>query len=466
MALQPDERPNRPIAKFESMLKTDDVYFFDSEDFEDIIHHYLNNGKISLAKKAIKIGLRQHPDSIELKLLEVEVLVFENNLEVAESMLDELQLIDGTNEEIYIQRANIYSKKDNHEAAVALLEKALELSRDSYDIYSLLGMEYLFMDDFQLAKQNFMKCVAFDEHDYSALYNVVYCFEFLEEFEGAISYLNGYLERNPYSQVAWHQLGKQYLVKEMLDEALAAFDFAIISDESFIGAYFEKGKVLEKMGKYNEAIENYETTIKIEDPTSHAYLRIGKCHEMLQNDDLAKYYYYQTVHEDPLLDKGWLAITEFYSRKKNYERGLYYINKAINIDGENPMYWKKCAAIHKELQNWDEADFSYKQAVDLGNYELDTWLNWAFVVWKSEDFESSIQILIQGFEFYQEEAAMAYRISGLHYILGNMEKADEFLVKGLKLNKEQISLLEDEFPEFYTSSRAQNIIANIQSASE
>ncbi|MGS0527471.1 hypothetical protein ACU8V7_22095 [Zobellia nedashkovskayae] len=111
MALESNERPNRPIAKFESMLKTDDVYFFDSEDFEDIIHHYLNNGKIALAKKAIKIGLQQHPDAIELKLLNIEVLVFENQLDIAEQYLDELQILDPTNEEIFIQRANIYSKK-------------------------------------------------------------------------------------------------------------------------------------------------------------------------------------------------------------------------------------------------------------------------------------------------------------------------------------------------------------------
>ncbi|NNE01947.1 MAG: hypothetical protein HKN52_02180, partial [Eudoraea sp.] len=149
MALDPNEKSNRPITKFESMLKTDDVYFFDAEDFEDIIHHYLNNGKISLAKKAIKIGLQQHPDAMNLKLLNVEVLVFENNLEVAEKILDKLQVVDSSNEEIYIQRANIYSKKDNHEAAVVLLKKALELAQDSFDIYALLGMEYLFMDDFE-----------------------------------------------------------------------------------------------------------------------------------------------------------------------------------------------------------------------------------------------------------------------------------------------------------------------------
>ena len=464
MALESNERPSQPIAKFESMLKTDDVYFFDAEDFEDIIHHYLNNGKISLAKKAIKIGLQQHPDATELKLLRVEVLVFENNLEVAESILDELQLVDGNNEEIFVQRANIYSKKDNHEAAIILLKRALELAEGSADIYSLLGMEYLFMDDFEMAKENFMKCVTVDQQDYSSLYNVVYCFEFLEDYEGAIVYLNEYLERNPYCQVAWHQLGKQYFTEQMFQEALAAFDFAIISDDTFIGAYFEKGKVLEKMGKYEEAIENYETTVKIEDPTSHAYLRLGKCYEKLKNFNLAKYYYYQTVHEDPLLDKGWLAITDFYSRKKNFERALYYINKAINIDGENALYWKKCAAIHVALKNYDEADFSFKQAVELGNYELDTWLKWAEVLIHNEDLLSAIEILLQGQEFYPEEARIDYKMTGLYLLTNDHVNAEARLIKALKSNIKKLSFFKSEYPKEYNSDWAQNIISHIKNS--
>src|SRR5690606_17672070 len=198
MALDSNEYPDKSISKFESMLKTDDVYFFDSEDFEEIIHYYLNNGKISLGKKAIQIGLEQHPNSLELKLLQVEVLAFEDKFEAAEKLLDEIQNIDANNEEIYIQRANIQSKQDNHQAAISLLLEALHLTDDTFDIHSLLGMEYLFMDDHERAKLSFMKCVEFDESDYSSLYNVVYCFEFLEDFDGAIHYLNDYLERNPY----------------------------------------------------------------------------------------------------------------------------------------------------------------------------------------------------------------------------------------------------------------------------
>lgn len=465
MALESNERPGRPVAKFESMLKTDDVYFFDAEDFEDIIHYYLNNGKIALAKKAIKIGLQQHPDSIELKLLNVEVFVFENNLDDAEQMLDKLQLLDANNEEIYIQRANIYSKKDNHTAAINLLNKALELTDNPVDVYSILGMEYLFLDDFKMAKDNFMKCVAFDQQDYSSLYNIIYCFEFLEDFDGAIYYLNDYLDKNPYCEVAWHQLGKQYYAKRMYAEALTSYDFAIISDDTFIGAYFEKGKVLEKMGKYKEAIENYETTIEIEDPTAHAYLRIGKCHDKLNNSDMAKYYYYQTVHEDPLLDKGWLAITDFYYRKKNAEKALYYINKALNIDGENPYYWKKCAKINASLKNYHQADYAYKQAVDLGNYELDTWLKWAEISRLNSDLPSAIQILSQGREFYPENAKLQYKMAGFQLLNNDPINARISLIDALKNDIKKLFLFEEEFPKYADTEWTKNIIADIKKAS-
>ncbi|MEA1785099.1 hypothetical protein U1E44_03265 [Arenibacter sp. GZD96] len=466
MALDPNENPTPPIVKFESMLKTNDVYFFDAEDFEDIIHYYLNNGKIALAKKAIKIALEQHPNATELKLLDVEVLVFENNFEIAEQMLDSLELVDGNNEEIYIQRANIYSKKDDHDSAIALLKRALELSDDVFDIHSLLGMEYLFLDNFEKAKEHFIQCVSFDEQDYSSLYNVIYCFEFLEDYEGAIAYLNDYLERNPYCEVAWHQLGKMFYSQKMYTEALAAFDFAIISDDTFIGAYLEKGKVLEKLGRYNEAIENYETTIQLEDPTSYAYLRMAKCHEKLRNDDLAKHFYYQTVHEDPLLDKGWLAITDFYYRRESYKKALYYINKAINIDGENPLYWKKCGKIHFALNNFDEADYAYKQCVELGNYDLDVWFYWADVAVQNKDVETAIQILKQGGEFYPEKAEIQYKMAGLYLYSNDLPRGQYRLIKALKLDFDKHHIFEDEFPQFAKTVWAKNLISDVKKASQ
>ena len=275
MEFSHNDNNNLPLSKFESMLKTNNVLFFDSEEFENIIHHYLNQGKIALAKKAIKLGLSQHPTSINLRLFKVEVCVFEDKLIEANELLNVLYSLDPMNEEIFIQKANILSKQDEHLKAIDVLKKALELTDDVVDIYSLIGMEYLFLDSFEDAKTYFMRCLEVDIKDYSALYNIIYCFDFLEQHADAIDYLNVFLDKNPYCEVAWHQLGKQYYELKKYEKALTAFDFAIISDDSFVGAYLERGKVLEKLNRYNEAIENYSITLKLDDPTSYALLRIG-----------------------------------------------------------------------------------------------------------------------------------------------------------------------------------------------
>lgn len=459
MSLDENENSDLPIAKFESMLKTDEVYFFDAEDFEEIIHYYLNAGKVSLAKKAISLGLNQHPQVINLRLLDVEVLVFENKLEKAEEILDTIELIDQFNDEIYIQRANIYSKQDRHLDAIGALQKALEIQPDQPDIFTLMGMEYLFLEDFIKAKECFINCVDLDLEDYAALYNAVYCFEYLEDYKGGIEYLNDYLNKNPYCEVAWHQLGKMYAELELYKEALSSFDFAIYSDDRFIGAYYEKGMVLETLERYEEAIENYEITIKLEDPTSHAYLRLGQCHEQLGHLDLAQSYYYQTVHEDPLLDKGWLAITNFYFTNNNFEKASYYINKAINIDSENPLYWKRCAEINTAMFKYFEADYAYKQAVEYGNYELETWISWAEVMVLINDVSSAIEILLQALEFYPEQAEIHYFLASLFHDTTQLFKAEKHLKKGLSIDKNVLKNFQNSRILSLSTSWAKEIIS-------
>ena len=458
MEFSPNDNNNLPLTKFESMLKTNHVLFFDSEEFENIIHHYLTQGKISLAKKAIKLGLQQHPDSTNLKLFKIEIYIFEDKLEEADVLLNELYELEPNNEEIYIQKANILSKKDNHKKAIHVLKKALELTDDVQDIYSLIGMEYLFLDKFEDAKLYFMKCMEEDMEDYSALYNMIYCFEFLNQFDEAIDYLNTFLNKNPYSEVAWHQLGKQYYALKEYEKTLAAYEFAVISDDTFIGAYLEKGKVLEKLKRYEDALEAYSLTLKLDDATSFALLRIGHCYEKLNQDELAIQYYTKTVKEDPLLDKGWIAITKYFNKKGNYKKSLYYINKAINIDSENVIYWKLYAQLNFRLNLLEEAERGYKKALELGNYELETWLVRGDILLKLGEPEAAVYNFLQASEFYPENAEIEYRLAGLYFTLNETEKGEYHLKNGLCFNVEYAFILEELFPKVYKKRQIKNIL--------
>lgn len=154
----PEDNNKVSLTRFESMLKTNNVLFFDSAEFENIIHHYLEVGKIALAKKAVKLGLDQHPSSVNLKLFQTELCILENKFDEANVILDHIHTLEPNNEEIYIQKANVLSKQDLHEEAVKTLLIALDLAENDEgigDLFALIGMEYLFLDQFHNARTYF-----------------------------------------------------------------------------------------------------------------------------------------------------------------------------------------------------------------------------------------------------------------------------------------------------------------------
>lgn len=464
---QNDDNSNLSLTRFESMLKTNHVLFFDSNEFENIIHHYLENGKIALAKKAIKLGLQQHPDSVNLMLFRTEIFIIEDNLDKADEILQQLYELEPSNEEIYIQKANVLSKRDEHLKAISALKYALNLSEESdddADILALLGMEYLFLDKFKEAGYYFAQCLEIDKYDYSALYNIIFCFDVLDKNNEAIDFLNKYIDDNPYCEVAWHQLGRQYVALKEYEKALTAFDFAIISDDSFLGAYLEKGKVLELLKDYKSAIENYKITLALDEPTSFALLRIGHCYEKIQKHDLAIKFYKKAVHEDPLLDKAWIAITKFYNRQKNYQKALYYINKAIAIDCENVLYWKLYARINHRLNYLEEAERGYKKTLDYGNYEIETWLSRSDILTSLGEYEAAILNLMQAAEFYPENAEIEYRLGGLNFMMHETEKGTYHLKNGVMIDREFDFIIDELFPSIRQMRAVKNIISTTENS--
>ena len=105
------EDNNPSITKFEQMLKTNQVLFFDALEFESIIHHYIDFSQFKLARKALKMAMAQHPKNVELMLLESELLLFDGSFDEAQSLLLEIEQLSPYHEEVFLQRASIFSKK-------------------------------------------------------------------------------------------------------------------------------------------------------------------------------------------------------------------------------------------------------------------------------------------------------------------------------------------------------------------
>ncbi|WP_075342826.1 tetratricopeptide repeat protein [Tenacibaculum agarivorans] len=448
------------LSKFESMLKTNAVYFFDTAEFETIVEHYLNVGKHSLAKKALQLGLEQHPEAIALKLLRVEIFVFDGHIEDAVKLLTEIEAIEPHNDEVFIQKATILSKHKKHREAIGILQKALEFVEDPVDIWAMIGMEYLYLDDYENARLNFAKCIDVDFEDYSSLYNIVYCFEMEESYEESITFLNTYIDKNPYSEVAWHQLGKQYYELNNFEQALKAFEYAVLIDETFIGGYLEKAKTLENLGRYDEAIQNYLLTLELDDPTAYAYIRIGECYEKIEARGTAVEYYKKAVYEDPLLDRGWLLLTNAYHQDGDYHKAIYYINKALQIDDTNPMYWRKYAEINIKLSFYEEAVKAFNNCIDLGDLDIEIYIALADVLLFLGEFKDGLKVLLKGRKMYKDFAEIEYRLCGMFMINNKNTYALNHLENGLNIDFEFHDILKELFPSVYKTDEVQALISN------
>lgn len=446
------------VTKYEAMLKDNQYLFFDRYEFEDIIIHYLENAKFGKAKQAIEISLSQHPLATELRLLQAEMFIYEDNLAQAGAILDDIISLEPYNTEVYIQRANLYSKKNNHHKAIELLKYASSLTDEIADVYSLIAMEYVYMEDYAMAKIYFQECLSKDPEDYFSLQQLLHCYDFLQEHTQAIDFLTNYIDKNPYCEVAWHNLGRQYIAQNNLEEALKCFDFAIISDDTFTGAYFEKGKVLERLKQYKEAIENYKITLTLDDPSSFAYLRIGNCYEKMGEKIAAEQYYFKAVHEDPQSSKAWLALVDYYARENDFEKAVKYVSKVLINEGDDPTFLCRCAEIYSIVGQYDNAIQTYEQAIDLGEFSAQMRNDFTDVLLIKEQYEKAISVALVTLHMYPTEISTHYRIAIAYFFLNNIEKTTYHLKIAIELAPEWISFFDKKYPNIFSDSRIRTIL--------
>ncbi|PDH54585.1 MAG: hypothetical protein CNC90_01215 [Cryomorphaceae bacterium MED-G11] len=430
------------------MLKTNTVFYFDSSDFINISHHFIDQANFSLAKKAIKMGLEQHPNNIDLMLLKSELLIFNSKYEDAYKILNFVEEIDPENREVYLQKATIYSKNNLSEEAIEILKSALSFIDDKLEIWNMIAMEFLLLEDFESAIPFFKKCLDYDNEDYQSLYNLIFCYENIGMIDESIGELSSVLEKRPYSKIAWHQLGKIYNKQGKSKESISAFDFAIISDDQFVSAYIEKAKVLEKVKRYNEALENYRLSIELSEPNSFIYFRIARCYIKINNKKLFLEFIKKSVREEPGNEKAWVFLIKYYLKNNNYRQAKYLASKAIINNHNSIKILSLNAIIFKEIGDT-------KQSIKFYNQILDFKENLSWKIWKrllkclidNKEWTELLRTSLKAKKHYPNKAFLDFIISGCLLKNGKLNEAIYFYQSGKKTSQVPDKLIK-YFPEF------------------
>jgi tetratricopeptide (TPR) repeat protein len=385
---------------FEAMLEAGDSKFFDHDDLEMLIEHYLERGSVRKAQQVHHYASGLYPESLALQLREAQILASNGKHVQAIPRLKNLLSFEPQNEEIHLTLANIYSQMHEHKLALQHFRAVLEFADAELkkDVYIDVALEHENMGEWKQAVRVLLHALKEDPSNETALYELAFCLDKEGRIQEAADFYTKYLDDYPYSFAAWYNLGNAHQRLGRYKEAVDAYDFAIAIEDSFAPAYHQKAEALTAMERFGDALEVHRESLLIDAPQPNTFCYMGECLEHLGNLDEAEQYYQQCLELDPHFVDAHIGLGVLDDLREEHEAALEHLAQALLLEPHHEDTLLMMASVLKKLQRHEEADTCLVQLLERNPKNLEAWEERVDNMQALEAHEEALMLLDNAFE--------------------------------------------------------------------
>lgn len=418
--------------KFEKMVKEGGSLYYEVDDLEELLEHYMVHHRLDMAFKVVETAHSQYPQNRQLSIKEAELLSLSDKHTEALDLLSEIENLEGFNPDFHITKASVLSQCGEYRKAIESLNEAMRCSTDDKDmIYMSLAIEYQNLEQYTEAIDYLKKALELNYDNEDALYELAYCFELCKSYEEAVSTFNKVIDQTPYNSHAWFNLGASYQALGEFEKALVAFDYVVLIDESFHAAYFNKANVLVRLNRYADAIELYKKALAFEILDSLIYFYIGDCYDHLEDHRNALIHFEKAIKKDDTLAEAWIGASSSLDMLGRELESLEYARRAIKIDSENGDYWCFLAGLQMKYDLPDDSVNSFENAIEFGYTHKDLWEDYAQLCLTLKNNDLCDKVLSRGIALHGDNRLLQVYKSIHHYRNNEEDAGFELLVSVL-----------------------------------
>ncbi len=209
----PDREMIRELLKqYDNLRQGRSHSFLEEEAFEKIIYHFEENEDMIKALEAAEIAIEHFPFSSALLIKKADVLLANRHYKKALETLEQAELFDSSDINLYILKTDAYLALDQPEKAVTILEKALGLFEGEEKLELLFELADVY-DDYEEFDKVF-DCLKMileqDSNNEEALYKICFWTDFTGRNEEGIRLHQKIIDDFPYNELAWFNLAASY----------------------------------------------------------------------------------------------------------------------------------------------------------------------------------------------------------------------------------------------------------------
>ena len=284
-----------------------------------------------------------------------------------DNLVDQLtqQITDAPNNaELLFQRATVLHEKEEYEASIRDLEKAMSIDSLKPKYYHLLSDNY--MDYFKSRKSlDVMEKAGrlFNER-IPTLLKLSETQMLLSQHENSVFTVNEILRLDPQNNEAYFMLGMNFRAMGQLDKAINSFQTAVENDPEMVDAWLILGELHERNGTGNP-MKYYENALTVS-PDNPQVMHSMAFHLQNSGDIPGAIKLYKEIssknrqYTDAYINAGILYIEQ-----DSLEQAFEQMNILAGVQPENPFAYYYRGVIHKAYGNYESAEIDLQNAINL-----------------------------------------------------------------------------------------------------
>jgi tetratricopeptide (TPR) repeat protein len=435
------------LERFESLVNSGNIGFFDSDTLEGVVDHYLISGFYSKAENAASIGMDQYPFQGIFFIRKAQALSGLGRLREALELMDvaETKLVNLT--ELYATKAAVFSQLKDSKRAIALYKKALLHADDEEkdDIFLDLATELQQINDFKGAVDILTQAMQLNPNNEGALYELAFCFDQLEDTEQAINAYKRFLDENPYSYTAWYNLGNTFSKSNQFSEAIEAYEYCVAINEQFSPAYFNLGNAYISNEQHVKAIDAFLQCIAIDGEDAHSLVYLAEAYENNEQLDLAWDNYQKALSHAPDLAEAWIGLGIVKDLEGNSKSGLRYIERALELDPDSSSYYHVYAGALENSDMIDEANDAYLKSLELDPSNEDCYFD--YVDFLIVNHIGIVRSFVEQYTYKHQQLFSILPMIYLSWTSGETQLAKLMLIECYNKDPEKTKEIFERFPD-------------------
>jgi tetratricopeptide (TPR) repeat protein len=449
------------IERYERIKKGTGNGMLEEDDYERVVEYYFQNNNDKEALLACEIGNTYYPYSSSILLLKAEILTQTQKYGQALNALDELEKYDQANLGAVLLRADIFLSQAKYEIAANYLLASSEKFSGKEKIELLLELADVYdeCEEYEDIYKTLKKVLAIEPRNEEALQKVSFWAEFTNQLEDSVTLHLHLTEEDPYSTLAWFNLGAAYQGLKQYEKAVDAYEYCVAIDEQFEFAYRNLADAFMKLKQYENALEVLQKHLEIGKAEDVIFEAMGYCWEKQKNYSLARHFYRQASKLSPEDDVIFYKIGETYAREHDWEKAVKSYSVALNINKENATYCLAIGNCLMEMNSKNEALLCYLNAVKLKPTVKTTWLALIRGLFFAGHYDEAITQLDVARGHCGDKADFNYLQAAVLFEMGKTKEALIQLENGLQHSIAKVKIFTQLNPDYIKRSSVADLIA-------